>query len=226
MGPSKENAGQRDALLKQDASKPGHSHVHRSDASVRLAVSPNSARNAQWEDFVRRCGAGEQAALSSLYDQASHLVYSVVVKVLANQADAEEVTLDVFTQIWRTAQSYQASKGTVTAWLVMVARSRAIDRMRSRATRQRREEPIFEYTDFPSASSGPGQATAESQRRRKILAAMAGLPPEQRRAVELAFFSGLSHSELAERLQVPLGTIKTRLRSSMLKLRESLVEMS
>jgi len=175
---------------------------------------------------VRRCGAGEQAALSSLYDQASHLVYSVVVKVLANQADAEEVTLDVFTQIWRTAQSYQASKGTVTAWLVMVARSRAIDRMRSRATRQRREEPIFEYTDFPSASSGPEQATAESQRRRKILAAMAGLPPEQRRAVELAFFSGLSHSELAERLQVPLGTIKTRLRSSMLKLRESLVEMS
>jgi RNA polymerase sigma-70 factor (ECF subfamily) len=207
-------------------SKQGHGHVHKSDASQRLAASQNTARNAQWEDFVRRCGAGEQAALSSLYDQAAHLVYSVVLKVLANQADAEEVTLDVFTQIWRTAQSYQASKGSVTAWLVMLARSRAIDRMRSRATRQRREEPIFEYADFPSASSGPEQSTAEAQRRRRILAAMAGLPPDQRQAVELAFFSGLSHSELAERLQLPLVTVKTRLRSSMLKLRESLAEIA
>ena len=206
-------------------SKPGHSHVHKSDASQRLAASQNSTRNAQWEDCVRRCGVGDQIALSTLYDQASHLIYSVVIKVLGNQADAEEVTLDVFSQIWRTAQSYQASKGSVTAWLVTLARSRAIDRMRSRATRQRREEPIFEYADFPSAARGPEQASAEEQRRRRILAAMASLPPDQRRAVELAFFSGLSHSELAERLQLPLGTVKTRLRSSMLKLRESLAEI-
>lgn len=165
-------------------------------------------------------------ALSALYDEASPLIYSVVIKVLGNQADAEEVTLDVFGQTWRTAQSYRASKGSVTAWLVMLARSRAIDRMRSRATRQRREEPIFEYTDFPSATSGPEQSTAEAQRRRRILVAMARLSPDQRKAVELAFFSGLSHSELAQRLELPLGTVKTRLRSSMLKLREFLAEIA
>ena len=175
---------------------------------------------------MRRCGTGDQGALSSLYDQCSSLVYAIALKVLGNQADAEEVTLDVFNQIWRTAQSYQPERGSVTAWLVTLARSRAIDRLRSRATRQQKEEPIFAYADFVSPTDGPEQATADNQRRTRILAAMSNLPAEQRRAVELAFFSGLSHSELAEKLELPLGTVKTRLRSSMLKLRESLAEIA
>ena len=186
----------------------------------------NAARKALWETLVRGCGSGDQGALASLYDQSSSLVYAVALKLLANQADAEEVTLDVFNQIWRTAQTYQATRGSVTAWLVTLARSRAIDRLRSRATRQQREEPILAYTDFASASDGPEQASVQSQQRTRILAAMADLPVDQRRAVELAFFSGMTHSELAQELDLPLGTVKTRLRSSMLKLRESLAEIA
>ena len=177
-----------------------------------------------WEELVRGCAKGDSTALSALYDQTSSLVYGVALRVLANPADAEEITIDVYTQVWRTAANFENTRGSVTAWLIMLARSRAIDRIRSRATRMRRETPVVEAAAIPDAGDNPEAVTEAGQRQARVRAAMAGLPQDQRKVVELAFFSGLSHAELAERLQLPLGTVKTRIRSSMMKLRESLGE--
>ena len=167
---------------------------------------------------------GEQSALSALYDESSGLVYGVALRMLSNPADAEEVTVDVYNQVWRTAASFENSRGSVTSWLVVLARSRAIDRIRSRTARERREEPIVDQTLFPSGGNNPEEEFSVGQLRHKVRTALDSLSAEHRRAVELAFFSGLSHSELAERLGLPLGTVKTRIRSSMIKLRESLAE--
>jgi RNA polymerase sigma-70 factor (ECF subfamily) len=177
-----------------------------------------------WEELVRSCAQGDQEALAALYDQSSALVYSVAHRLLSNPADAEEVTVDVYNQVWRTARNFETSRGSVTAWLVMLARSRAIDRIRSSAKRTRVESPIIESMDLPASGIDPEEATEAGQQRLRIRAAMARLPAEQRVTVELAFFSGLSHSELAGHLGLPLGTVKTRIRSSMMKLRESLGE--
>ena len=109
-----------------------------------------------------------------------------------------------------------------TAWLVTLARSRAIDRLRSRSSRDRRELPILQFEEMRADSASPELVMDTAQRRQRIIAALAALSPEQREAIELAFFSGLTHSELAERLGQPLGTVKTRIRLGMMKLREQL----
>jgi RNA polymerase sigma-70 factor (ECF subfamily) len=179
---------------------------------------------AHWEHLVRRCAKGDQGALSALYDQSSPLVYGVALRILSKPEDAEEVTVDVYNQVWRSSANFDRSRGSVTSWLIVLARSRAIDRIRARATRERREEPIEEHTTLQSSGDNPEESTRVGQLSDKVRAALAVLSAEHRRAVELAFFSGLSHAELAERLGIPLGTAKTRIRTSMNKLRESLGE--
>lgn len=190
------------------------------------ATAPETSRRSQqdavWRAYLARIADGEQAALGSLYDESSSLVYSLVLRVLANTADAEEVTMDVFTQVWKSADGYDTTRGSVTAWLVTLARSRAIDKVRSRASRAKKETAIPETYDAPSPGASPEQETEETQLRRRVLAALATLPPDQREVVELAFYSGLTHSELADRLGQPLGTVKTRIRAGMAKLREQL----
>jgi RNA polymerase sigma-70 factor (ECF subfamily) len=158
-------------------------------------------------------------ALAGLYDESSSLIYSLVYRILGNVADAEEVTLDVYTQVWQNAEKFDESRGSVASWLVTLARSRAIDRLRSRAARQTREEPLAPAREFRDVAALPEEAGMLSQERRFVRAALESLSPEQREAIELAYFSGLSHSELAARLNQPLGTIKTRIRLGMMKLR-------
>jgi RNA polymerase sigma-70 factor (ECF subfamily) len=199
-------------------SKEGDPYVSKSGAAA------SGDGGSRWEELVRGCARGDHAALSSLYDQTSSLVYGVALRVLSNPEDAEEVTIDVYSQVWRTAAQFEAARGSVMAWLVMLARSRAIDRTRSRATRMRVEAPIADTACFAAQDAGPDRVTEAGQRRSRVRAAMDRLSADQRRVVELAFFSGLSHSELADHLGVPLGTVKTRIRASMVKLRESLGE--
>jgi len=173
------------------------------------------------------CASGDQTALASLYDQSASLVYGIAVKMLGDLSDAEEVTIDVYHQVWRAAKSYDSSRGSVTSWLVTMARSRAIDRLRSRTNRSRTEQLAgTRSADLPSIAAGPDETTLAEQRRKRILSAMAVLSPEQREAIELAFFSGLTHAELAERFKQPLGTVKTRIRLGMMKLREQLGELA
>ncbi|MBI4484125.1 MAG: sigma-70 family RNA polymerase sigma factor, partial [Acidobacteria bacterium] len=131
---------------------------------------------------------------------------------------AEEVTFDVYTQVWRSAKSFDAQRGTITAWLVTLTRSCAIDRLRSVAVRSQHEEHLPEFPQMAASPENPEQ----SQQRRLVRAALEVLPPEQRQAIEMAFFSGLSHSEVATKLGLPLGTAKTRIRLGMMKLRELL----
>jgi len=181
-----------------------------------------SAQEAHWRVYLARISDGEQVALGTLYDESSSLVYSMVLRVLGNVADAEEITMDVYTQVWKNAGGYDGSRGSVTAWLVTLARSRAIDRVRSRTSRARKEAPLPETYDAPSTGNSPERDTEETQRRRRVMAALATLPAEQRELLELAFYGGLTHSELAERTGQPLGTVKTRIRMGMARLREHL----
>jgi RNA polymerase sigma-70 factor (ECF subfamily) len=180
------------------------------------------SREPAWKQYVHRAAAGDQSGLAALYDESSALVYTIALRVLGNTEDAEEVTLDVYTQVWRTAASYDGSRGSVGAWLVMAARSRAIDKLRSRAGRIEREQPLLDFTDPGAGTLSPEQQSELGQRSRRVRAALNSLPPEQREAIHLAFFSGLTHGELAERLGQPLGTVKSRIRLGMIKLREEL----
>jgi RNA polymerase sigma-70 factor (ECF subfamily) len=177
-----------------------------------------------WLHYVERSAGGDQGAFASLYDASRNLVYSTALRILGEPADAEEVTLDVYMQVWRNAKDYSPQRGSVAAWLVLQARSRAIDRARSRSTRTRREEPFDQGAQFRSADPGPESETEALQRRRRVVVALDTLPPEQRQVIELAFFSGLTHTELAAHLDQPLGTVKTRVRQGMIKIRELLVE--
>lgn len=179
-------------------------------------------QEAAWRRYVTRMAAGDQSGLAALYDESSRLVYSVVLRIVRRVEDAEEVTLDVFTQVWKSAAGYDASRGSVAAWLVMLARSRAIDRVRARIPREENERPMPDAFDLPTSRPTPERETEESQRRRCVLSALSILSAEQRELLQLAFFEGLTHSELAARLNQPLGTVKTRIRAGMLKLREQL----
>ncbi len=179
-------------------------------------------RDEAWVEYIERAAAGDQDALASLYDESCQLVYSLALRILGDAADAEEVTLDVYSQVWRNPRRFDPERGTVRTWLATLARSRAIDRLRSRAARRQREEPFPERPEFPDTTACPEEAGAAGQQRRLLEAALRELAPEQREAIELAYFLGLSHSELAARLGQPLGTVKTRIRLGMMKLRDLL----
>jgi len=196
-----------------------------SEASFEKKTGDWENRQASWLVLIREIANRDQNAMARLYDETSPIVYSLAQRVLGNPSDAEEVTLDVYSQIWRTADRYTSDRGTVFAWIVSIGRSRAIDHLRSRRNRAWTSEPLGEGNAIRDEAAGPDRLSELSQQRQRVRAALALLPPEQRKPIELAFFSGMSHSELAEHLGEPLGTIKTRVRSGMLKLRNALGEL-
>lgn len=175
-----------------------------------------------WQGFVRRAAEKDESGLTSLYDEASQLVYTVALRILNDRGDAEEVTLDVFSQVWRRAGDFDPGRGSVTSWLVTLARSRAIDRLRSRKATKRSEDRHIDLSDFAGTATSPEEAAVISQNRQRVRAALGLLPVEQRQAIELAYLGGLSHTELASHLGQPLGTIKTRIRLGMMRLRSTL----
>lgn len=183
------------------------------------------ARDQDLISLVEQVAAGDQAALATLYDTTNRLVYGLILRVLGDVSSAEEVLLDVYTQVWRQAASYDAGRGTPLAWLTTIARSRAIDRLRSGWQDQQRKESLETLGDAASAAANPEETTVASERQRLVRAALEKLSPEQREVIELAYYSGLSHSEIAEKLNQPLGTVKTRTRLGMMKLREALAPM-
>jgi RNA polymerase sigma-70 factor (ECF subfamily) len=172
--------------------------------------------------YLSQAVAGDTSALTALYDETNGLVYSMALRIAGQTADAEEITLDVFNHVWRNGKTYDPSRGGVRAWLIMLARSRALDRVRSRAGRFRRETPMPENFDVRSSQPDPEQETETARQRRRVRQALDELPRDQRVVLELAFFSGFTHSELADHLNEPLGTVKTRVRQGMMKLRASL----
>jgi len=171
-------------------------------------------------ELVSRMAQGSQDALASLYDQTSPMVNGLLLRILERPEDAEEVMLDVYMKAWKYAARYTDQRGSVPAWLMIMARNAAIDRIR-----QKRAQPkmlTFEpaVTPEPAAvDASPEEQTSERERRRRVQQVLRELPPEQREVVELAFFGGLTHAELAERLREPLGTIKSRIRMGLIRLR-------
>jgi RNA polymerase sigma-70 factor, ECF subfamily len=165
---------------------------------------------------------GDPSALAELYDRHARAMYSLAVRIVADAAEAEDVVQEVFTQAWRQALRYDAARAPVAGWLMIITRARALDRLRRRRSRIVAVE-IDETMPHPRATDVTQEAraiTAEAAGR--LQTALGALPEPQRAAIELAYFEGLSQSDIAERLQQPLGTIKTRIRSGLLKLREAL----
>ncbi len=177
--------------------------------------------------LLARMAGGDEEALGRLYDRFGPTLYAVAFRVTGERADAEEAVLEAFQQAWRDAGRFDAARGSAAAWLTMLARSRALDLVRARGRRSRATEaaaaeapagPAAMGSGFP----GPASGVLEEERRQAVTRALATLAPPQRVAIELAYYEGLSQSEIAERLAEPLGTIKTRMRLGMQKLREML----
>src|SRR5580692_10196653 len=179
-------------------------------------------REAGWGDYVRRCASRDESALEALYDESSRLAYTVAMRILQDEADASEVVVDVYRQVWDGAARFDEQRGSAAAWIVILARSRAMDRRRSRAARIRTASMVEGFADMIASQPSPETLAIASQSNRSVSRALAAVPSEQRQALELAFFAGLSHSEIAERLGEPLGTVKTRIRRAVGTLRELL----
>ena len=174
------------------------------EPSYDLAKIPTHEQNLAM--LIFRVAQGDESAISALYDGTSRLVYGLALRILADMAEAEEVTIEVYMQIWRKAVDYDPERGIPSAWLLMLTRSRAIDRLRS-GTQQHRLEKLLEV-DVLAPTADPEETALVVERRRLVQDALAKLAPQQREAIELAYFSGLSQSKIAVRLGQPLGTVK------------------
>lgn len=172
--------------------------------------------------LLQAAADGDQEAFAELYDATSSFVFGLLMKILGNEREATTVAQEVYTQIWRGAGSYDVERGQVRSWIAMIARSRAIDHVRS----DRSYSDALEALETnPSAEhpvggrpSDPEEDAVVSERRRMVRSALDELPDEQRRMIEIAFFRGLSHREIAESIDVPLGTVKSRIRAGLSKL--------
>lgn len=188
------------------------------------AVSPTQDPHEAGADvaLLDRIVARDQAALGELYDRHSRRVYGVILRILGDRSEAEEVLQEVFVQAWTRAETYNVALGAPAGWLVRIARNRSIDRLRANSVRA----GALEAAPMPEpAYDDPETHVAVSERRRSVARALASLPSDQRELIEHAYFAGLTQSELAARFGLPLGTVKTRIRTGMLTLRQHLQEM-
>jgi RNA polymerase sigma-70 factor, ECF subfamily len=190
--------------------------------SFLLALAGASRTAADDQKALERMARGDHDALAELYDRHGRLVFSLALRVVGDQRDAEDVAQEVFAQAWRQAPRFDAAaRGNAVAWLLTLTRSRAIDLLRRRRARLE-SAAAPDSIETPDGAAGPEQQVEWQGRAAAVRRAVETLPLLQRIAVELAFFEGLTHAEIAEQLDVPLGTVKTRVRQGLLKLRDHL----
>lgn len=176
-------------------------------------------------ELLARAATGDQQAFAELYDRSSSLLFTLALRILGDRDEAAEVLQEVYLEVWRKVVRYNPARGSPTAWLVTMTRSRALDRLRSRAARGYGMTDSIQntpLTDLPDGNPGPLQASADLELRALVEKALDELPEAQREALELAYYQGLSHTEIAARLNEPLGTVKTRIQLGMSKLRTAL----
>lgn len=207
------------------AEDPGASRIESSPATLGRVLYAGQAKTLvserEWVDLVRAIAAGDQTALHALYERSHRIAFTLIVRITANRETAEELTVDVFHDVWRRAAGYDAANGTVLGWIMNQARSRAIDRLRFEQ-RKKRVDPGADDPLPASAADDSLDALELKEQSRALHGALELLTPAERQTIEAAFFSGLTHAEVAERLQQPLGTVKTRIRSALHKLRHAL----
>jgi RNA polymerase sigma-70 factor, ECF subfamily len=176
---------------------------------------------AEWVALVRAVAQRDQRALHALYQRTHRIVFTLIVRITRSRETAEELTVDVFHDVWRRAPGYDPANGTVVGWIMNQARSRAIDRVRL----EQRKKRVDPHPDEPASAApagGPHESLELEEQARALRDALALLTPHERQAIGTAFFSEMTHAEAAARLDQPLGTIKTRIRSGLSKLRQAL----
>lgn len=178
------------------------------------------SRDRVWAEYLSRMRSGDESALARLYDESAGFLYGIALKMTANAADAEEVVSDVYLQVWRGSLSWNAERGSIFVWMSMMCRSRCIDKIRSRAAHARLEVALTQ-----AAASTSDDETVASIERHALRRAMEKLAQPERELLTLAFFSGLTHTELSAKLNAPLGTVKARLRRAVERLRCEIAEM-
>ncbi len=187
------------------------------------SIRPAATTSSDDASLMRRIADGDESALAALYDRWSQPVYSLVAHLLRDADGAEDVVEETFWQVWQRASSYDASRGTVRTWVLTIGRSRALDRLRSR--KRNREDISTDLSLIRDPHSDPSQQLEGAERSHLVFEALASIPDDQRNALELAYFRGLTQSEIADLLGEPLGTIKTRMRLGMQKLRDMLINL-
>jgi RNA polymerase sigma-70 factor (ECF subfamily) len=185
----------------------------------RVSRSPESIKLIEHLSAMAR---GNHAALGLCYDAMGPVVFSLAVRMMRDRAAAEDVTQDVFVQVWRQAGNYDSQRGSPEAWMMMIARTRILDRLRSRAAGVVLKPVGDNLPDAPDENDWPDDLAVSREDAVNVREALAELQADQRQAIELAFFDGLTHVEISEKTGVPLGTIKTRIRLGLLKIREKL----
>ena len=185
--------------------------------------APEGGAENRQAELIRGAASGDQHALAALYDATSRTVYGLLLRILSDASAAEEVLLDVYEQVWRQAAQYSAERGSPLAWLTTIARSRAIDRLRRGRREQQNTEPLEGVVATARAfGAGADDLVMEGEVRAVVRKALDSLAPEQREVIELAYYGGMSHSEIAAARGIPLGTVKTRTRLGLMRLREML----
>lgn len=186
------------------------------------AAAEAARRRSEDRELVRRVAAGDQVALSELYDRFSGMLLALAQRVLADPADAEETLQEAFLQAWKQAGRYDPARSSVSTWLVLITRSRAIDLLRSRGVKERtRKAAIAEKGDLHTSPEGPTDVLL-LERRNRLERELGLLPEEQREVLEMSFFRGMTQREISEQTGIPLGTVKTRTLLAMKKLRVAL----
>jgi RNA polymerase sigma-70 factor, ECF subfamily len=171
--------------------------------------------------LIERIVARDQTAVGDLYDRHNRLLFGLILRILRDRSEAEEVLQEVFVLVWTRAETYLVTLGSPAAWLVRIARNRAIDRLRANSVRLR----AVESAPMPPAADSPEARAALSEQQRAVARALDALPGDQRELIEQAYFLGLTQSELAEKFALPLGTVKTRIRTGMMALRQQLQQV-
>jgi RNA polymerase sigma-70 factor (ECF subfamily) len=176
------------------------------------------------EGHLLAAAAGSESALAALYDVTHRKVYGMSLRILGDRALAEDAVVDVYTQVWKHASRFDAARGNGLSWILTLARSRAIDLKRHRTSRTRVEVDLELAAPRPCPGAGPEASALAEARARTVRRALERLPAAQRQAIEAAFYDGLTHTEIAEALGKPLGTVKSRLRLALVALREALAD--
>lgn len=188
------------------------------DGQTRMNTS--SAEALDDRALLRAVAARDKEALQQLYTRHSATLFALGLKILSDRAEAEDVLQDAFVQIWKTAGSFDDGRGKPLGWFIMLTRSRAIDRLRSRKTRTHLSESVAQDASLNGPAATPADQALASEAQRAVRDAVDALPAEQRIPIEMAYFGGLTQFEIAQQLSQPLGTVKTRMRAGMMRLRE------